>query len=242
MTSSTVGALRRRKHQFGSGMECPAAAQRRSSSRPLPVYLFAAGMVRRGDDAPSVRRGVLSRADTAELLRVTVRSGRHAFSASTALSRPNRSLFVLDICARGEKRRDVLLSGAWERAMVRSCAPFAKLSASLRPGTPVRSLQMDWHLFVVESGAPAQDWHRDAPRSRRYRTHLVALTHDPPDSGTEFCSTAGGVERCFILNELGGIVSFSGRSVHRGTAHRGAAPRLFLYAVVYSGADPNREI
>jgi hypothetical protein len=98
---------------------------------------------------------------------------------------------------------------------------------------------MDWHLFVVDTGAPAQDWHRDAPRNRCYTTHLIALTHDPPDSGTEFSSKMDGASRCFILNEPGAIVSFSGRTIHRGTAHHGDAPRKFLYAAVYSGVDPN---
>ena len=42
-----------------------------------------------------------------------------------------------------------------------------------------------------------------------------------------------------IVNPYGGAVIFDGRTVHRGCHHPGTRRRMYLYAAIFTGSDPN---
>ena len=92
----------------------------------------------------------------------------------------------------------------------------------------------------VGGRSAAQDAHldaggRDAPRV--YLTLLVPLNHHPGSGGTEFPGHPELDGR--VLSPLGGAVAFGGRVLHRGAANDSQEDRLFLYAAVHTGGDPN---
>lgn len=144
--------------------------------------------------------------------------------------------FVEHATPRGTGRVDIALTPAWVRSAVRLPA-FAKIASLVDVVTQERNnLRVGWHLMVVAPGARAQGWHTDAPAKRFYRTLLVPLTRDHPTAGTEFVTAMTTT----VVNPYGGALLFDGSVVHRGCGNPpGQSCRLFLYAAIFSGVDPN---
>jgi hypothetical protein len=145
--------------------------------------------------------------------------------------------FVEHATPRGAGRVDIALTPAWARSAVRLRA-FGKIASLVDVVTQERTnLRVGWHLMVVAPGACAQGWHADAPGKRFYRTLLVPLTCDHPTAGTEFVT---GMATTRLVNPYGGALLFDGSVVHRGCGNPpGQSRRLFLYAAIFSGVDPN---
>lgn len=138
---------------------------------------------------------------------------------------------------RGYGRIDRTLSSAWVGAARRQIAGFHRVAEAVDAIAleTQRAVSTGWHLMIVAPGAEPQAWHRDAYKKKVYLTCIFALTEDGDASGTEF--KVGNSTH--IENHHGGLVVFSGGTLHRGTAHHGPQNRIFLYAVIHTGNDPN---
>ena len=143
------------------------------------------------------------------------------------------------VMPRGPGRFDVALAAVVTthpaaRAIENLACAHARRLRLTRP--PITRL----HLMIVQPGATAQPWHCDggARSGRGYATLIVPLTRDPRGSGTEFRG-AGSPGGTVLLGEFGGAYCFDGGVAHRGSAHAGSAPRLFMFAVLCAGEDPN---
>lgn len=88
---------------------------------------------------------------------------------------------------------------------------------------------MHWYLMTILPGAKAQVSHADNPVQKCYATIIVPLTRDPQGSGTFF------VDDDKVVNPYGGVLIFSGKEKHYGSAHHGEDRRIFLYATISSG-------
>lgn len=151
-------------------------------------------------------------------------------------------MFVKHRTPRGHGRVDIALTPSWARLARRTVPPFAKVAGIVEEMAAKSSsakTRIQWHLMVVSSGAAAQEWHQDAPGNKVYITFLLPLTHDVPGSGTEFETKTKGKASTIIFNSFGSACAFDGRTVHRGTSHTGTQDRVFLYAAVFTGSDPN---
>lgn len=184
---------------------------------------------------PLIDSNVFETHEIEELLSHCLYTRRTRFSLSTFSKNISVTPFVRAVSPRGPGRIDVTFSSLWTTSMFKTCAVFERLKRIVESASPCAT-RCDWHLMIVENGAPEQDWHNDAHSNKFYRTFIIPLSKDDPFSGTEFCNESGST---FLYNEYGGIMSFSGKVVHRGTCHNGLRPRLFLYAAVYTGTDPN---
>jgi hypothetical protein len=191
-----------------------------------------------------VRREVLVGEEVRQLLHTEVISGRARAALWDLANSATKSVFSKDIHDRMNGRVDRELSGAWARAARQQLPSFAKVEAAIadmsRKGSGYGRMQIAWHVMTVHPGALLQEWHRDAPHKKGYKTFIIALTQDPAGSGTEFpVKQAGGEERTVVINQYGGVVAFTGGASHRGTAHTHTCARVFLYAAMFCGDDPN---
>ena len=89
-----------------------------------------------------------------------------------------------------------------------------------------------WHLVVVKSGAVDQENHCDAPNKNCYYTIIIPLTNDINSGGTVFPHMDNN-------KEFKDFIVFDGKLPHYGTGNRSNKARLFMYAVLTSGEDPN---
>ncbi len=190
-----------------------------------------------------VYKGVLTPAEVEELYRTAVTYS----SVSTRV--PPISLFDLtdvtrkhpfsssaDTIPRDTGRHDRLLNSKWRERAMEQLPAFRKVAAIVdeyqKANSACTTGNVAWHLMVVDN-AVAQAWHTDNHGKKCYATFVVALTKDPPGSGTEF--------RDRVENEYGGVVMFAGNAEHRGTAHIHEKIRVFLYAALFTGKDANAD-
>ena len=95
---------------------------------------------------------------------------------------------------------------------------------------------IEWHVMIVEPGAPDQRMHVDDGTSlgnRCYYTLLVPLTNHANSGGTyiHFMSQT--------FSTFGAVLLFVGSVEHFGTANNSNFNRLFLYAAIFTSADNN---
>ena len=189
----------------------------------------------------TVIKDVLTPKEQREILETPVTYMRSCCSLQTLLhGDPAARGFIEHVSQRSKGRLDFTLTSRWYEAAMQ-LASFRKLHAlaqDIRKQTDIKKIQIVWHVMTVEPSAETQDWHKDAPGKRFYKTIIIPLTYEPKDSGTEFLQSKRPL-RIVCANPYGGAVVFDGRTVHRGSCHKCSHTRVFLYAAVFSGSDPN---
>lgn len=188
---------------------------------------------------------VLTPSEAESLLIRPVPLGTTQASITDLLADPLRRP-VADAVERGKGRLDITLGLDWTESAERHLPGFRKVVALIdafrrEHESRCRGAKLRWHAMRVQPRASAQGWHMDSGGHRgAYFTFLVPLTRDPDGSGTEFPVCDGAVMTgTRVANTLGDVHGFSGDQWHRGTSHRGPTARVFLYAALYRGRDPN---
>lgn len=192
------------------------------------------------DDPFLLFPSLLSPREVALLLQSPVRKESGASLLDIVTSPSSNYAFLDHATERGKGRVDFALNRNWEREASSSLTQFRKVKNVVRriaEGKQSKSVSVQWHVMVVSPGAKEQEWHKDAPGKRVYSTFLLPLTRDPPSSGTEFKGRGRG--KTEVANPFGGGILFDGKVAHRGTSHPGPEERIFLYAAIFAGSDPN---
>jgi hypothetical protein len=139
--------------------------------------------------------------------------------------------------ARNNSRWDISLSEGWVRTAAKANPAFQIADANARavrktmPGC--KSAKVHWHAMLVRPGSPDQDVHDDAAGKKCYYTYIVPLTSAPRSGGTYF----PGMNLTF--QSFGGAVLFGGDVLHKGLGNHSQSERVFLFAAIYTGRDPN---
>lgn len=138
--------------------------------------------------------------------------------------------------ARNPMRWDITLSNAWVDEARKTNGSFAKADANARSVRKMRGCgraKVVWHAMLVRPGSPSQEDHVDAPGGKCYYTYVVPLEGRANGGGTFFPHMG------LAFQQVGGAVLFRGDVLHRGLGNQSTEDRVFLYAAIFAGEDPN---
>lgn len=139
--------------------------------------------------------------------------------------------------ARNPFRWDATLSQQWILTAYNSNPAFRLASEQVhgaRAALGCPSARITWHAMLVRPGSPDQEVHIDGTgRGKCYYTYVVPLMQSPEGGGTYF------PEAGLTFRSVGRAILFGGDVHHKGLGNRSAHDRIFLYAAMHSGPDPN---